>query len=174
MRILLSLLLCLLTIYQINADKADEVVKFAKSKLGCGYVWSGYGQKLTEALLNELYNKYPTHIDKSICKQWIGKQIYDCSGLVQKAFEVVNIKLIHNADSAWKNTNWASKGTISNYPNDKVLITYRISKDKSKMEHTGIYIGGGKFIHAKGSKYGVVMESMPSTWTHWGIPKGLY
>jgi transglutaminase/protease-like cytokinesis protein 3 len=48
MRILLSLLLCLLITFQIKADKADDVVKFAKSKLGCGYVWSGYGQKLTE------------------------------------------------------------------------------------------------------------------------------
>ena len=42
------------------------------------------------------------------------------------------------------------------------------------MTHTGISLGNGKFIHAKGSKYGVVEESMPGSWTHWGIPKGLY
>ena len=60
------------------------------------------------------------------------------------------------------------------YPKNKILILYRFSKKKNKMEHSGIYIGGGMFIHAKGSKYGVVMEKMPFTWTHWGIPKGLY
>ena len=42
------------------------------------------------------------------------------------------------------------------------------------MSHTGIYIGNGKVVHAKGSKDGVVLDTMPSTWTHWGIPKGLY
>ena len=174
MRILLSLLLCLLITFQIKADKADDVVKFAKSKLGCGYIWTGSGQKLTEELLDKFHRKYPEHVGKSTCRKWIGKQVFDCSGLVQKAFETVGIKLIHNSESAWKHTNWESKGTISNYPKDKVFIAYRYSKAKSKMEHSGIYIRGGMFIHAKGSKYGVVMETMPSTWTHWGIPKGLY
>ena len=42
------------------------------------------------------------------------------------------------------------------------------------MVHTGIYIGGNRFIHAKGSEYGVVKESMPGSWTHYGIPKGFY
>ena len=172
MRILLSLLLCLLITFQIKADKADDVVKFAKSKLGCGYVWSGYGQKLTEALLKQLHNKYPDHVDTSICKQWIGKQIYDCSGLVQKAFETVGINLIHNADSAWKNTNWVSKGTISNYPKDKVLILFK--NNGRSMSIQGVYVGGGEYVYCKGPVYGVVKGAMPGPWTHWAIPKGLY
>ena len=42
------------------------------------------------------------------------------------------------------------------------------------MEHTGIYIGNGEYIHAAGSKTGVVKNKMPGKWTHWGIPKGFY
>ena len=173
MKFIISFIICSLCILQAKGDKASVVIEFAKSKLGCGYIWSGYGQKLTQALLDQLYNKYPTHIDKSIVKKWIGKQVYDCSGLVHVAFQQVNINLIHHADSAWKQTSWMTKGTISNYPKDKVLVLYR-KNSEGTMVHTGIYIGGGKCIHAKGSAYGVVKDNMPGSWTHWGIPKGLY
>ena len=76
------------------------------------------------------------------------------------------------ASSAWRNTKWESKGEISNYPKNKVCVLYR--HGEGKMQHTGIYIGNGEFIHASGSKTGVVKERMPGKWTHWGIPKGLY
>ena len=42
------------------------------------------------------------------------------------------------------------------------------------MAHTGIYIGNNYVVHAKGSDYGVVKESLPGSWTDFGIPKGLY
>ena len=174
MRIILLFLLSSLYFIQVKGDKASTVVEFAKSKVGCGYIWSGEGQKLTQTLLNELAAQYPDHIDKSVVRKWIGKQVYDCSGLVYKAFQQVGISIYHNAQTAWKNTNWAQSGPISNYPRDKVCILYRYNSNQGKMSHTGIYIGGNQFIHAKGSEYGVVKETMPSTWTHYGIPKGLY
>ena len=113
-------------------------------------------------------------MDKTVVKKWIGNQVYDCSGLVYRAFQQIGITLIHNAESAWKNTKWTKNGPISNYPRDKVCILYRYSNKDQKMVHTGIYIGGNRFIHAKGSEYGVVKESMPGSWTHYGIPKGFY
>ena len=174
MKFTLLLLLISFCFIQIKGDNADVIVNFAKSKLGCGYVWSGAGERLTESLLNELAAKYPTHVDKNIVKKWIGKQIYDCSGLVYRAFQQIGITLHHNAERAWKNTKWVQSGPISNYPRDKVCILYKYSSNDQKMVHTGIYIGGNKFIHAKGSEYGVVEERMPNKWTHYGIPKGLY
>ena len=69
-------------------------------------------------------------------------------------------------------TKWESKGNISNYPKNKVCVLYR--EGSGRMQHTGIYIGNGEFIHAKGSQTGVVKEQMPWRWTHWAIPKGLY
>ena len=172
MKFIISLIICSLCILQIKGDKAATVVEFAKSKLGCGYIWGGAGEKLTQSLLNEFYNRYPSHIDKNVVKKWIGKQVYDCSGLVYRAFQQVGISVVHHADTAWRQTPWVSKGTISNYPRDKVLILYK--NNGGTMVHTGIYIGGGKFIHAKGSSYGVVRENMPGSWSHWGVPRGLY
>jgi len=168
----ISLVILALCIIQMKSDKASQVVAFAKSKLGCGYAWSGEGQVLTQANMKTFHSKYPDHVDTNIVKKWLGKEVYDCSGLVMKALQKVGISIYHNCEIAWKSGIWASKGTINNYPKGKVCIVYRISN--GRMVHTGISLGNGKFIHAKGSKYGVVEESMPGSWTHWGMPKGLY
>ena len=173
MKFITSLLLFSLCIFQIKGDNSAKIVHFAKSKIGNGYMYKGTGQTLTEDYLNKMAKKYPNDIDPEIVKRWIGYPVYDCSGLVTKAFETINVSIYHGANSAWLKTDWESTGEISNYPKDKVFILYRKNKSGT-MSHTGIYIGGGKFIHAKSSEDGVVMENMPYTWTHWGIPKGLY
>ena len=133
MRFILSIILCFICILEIKGDKAATVVKFAKSKVGCGYIWTGKGQICTEELIEEYHKKYPEHVGKTTVRKWLGKEVYDCSGLVKKAFEKVDIKLIHNSESAWKHTNWEKTGTISDYPKNKVLILYRFSKKKNKM-----------------------------------------
>ena len=175
MKLLSSLLILFsICIFQIKGDKVSKVVHYAVTKLGSGYLWASSGQKLTEPMLNEYAKKYPEHVNKKIVSKWLGKEVFDYSGLVRKAFKTININLDHNSQSAWTHTNWESKGEIKDYPKDKVCVLYRYDKSYKKMKHTGLYIRGGKFIHARGSKYGVVMQSMPFTWTHWGIPKGLY
>ena len=168
----ISLVLLALCIIQIKSDKAAQVVAFAKSKLGCGYVWSAEGQVLNQQNMKKFHQQYPNNVDMNIVKKWIGKEVYDCSGFVMKALQKVGIKIFHNCEIAWKSKIWASTGTIKTYPKNKVCIVYRYNG--GKMVHTGISLGNGEFIHAKGSKYGVVEESMPGSWTHWGMPKGLY
>ena len=42
------------------------------------------------------------------------------------------------------------------------------------MEHTGIYLGNGKVIEAKGADFGVVETSLKEGhWTNFGVPNGL-
>ena len=172
-----SLIIILLSIclIQMKADKAATVVSEAKSKVNtCGYVYGAAGQILTEQTLKELKNRHPNDVDESRVRKWMGKQVFDCSGLVKYVFNKVGISIYHGATGAWKNTNWVSKGAISALPRDKVAILYRKQKDGDGMAHTGIYIGSNQVVHAKGSDYGVVKESLPGTWTHYGIPAGLY
>jgi hypothetical protein len=170
MKYILALLILSLVNLQINCDKASTIVEYAKSKIGCGYIWGTSGQICTQKLIDQ--KALNGHVDPKIVKKWIGKQVFDCAGLVSKAFQQVGIKMAAGATSAWKVTNWQSKGTISNYQKDKVCVLYK--EESGRMQHTGIYIGNGEFIHASGSKIGVVKEKMPGKWTHWGIPKGLY
>ena len=170
MKFIVALLILSLVNIQINCDNASKVVEYARSKIGCGYIWGTSGQTCTQALINQKVSN--GHVDPKIVKKWIGKQVFDCAGLVAKAFQQIGIKMATGATSAWRNTNWASKGEISNYPKDKVCVLYR--HGDGRMQHTGIYLGNGEFIHASGSRTGVVKERMPGKWTHWGIPKGLY
>ena len=175
MKYLLSLLLLFLCIFQIKSDNAGKIKQFAESKVGCGYVWGALGEKMTQNRLKQLIAKFgKSKINESVAKKWIGKNCYDCAGFVAKAFNTIGLRLRTGATGAWKNTNWAEKGDIANLPKNKVCILYKASN--GGMGHTGIYLGNGYFVHAKGTAEGVVKESFSqyNHWTHWGIPKGLY
>ena len=170
MKYILALLILSLVNIQINCDNASKVVEYAKSKIGCGYIWGTTGQICTQTLINKLVLN--GHVNPNIAKKWIGKPVFDCGGLVARAFQQVGIKLVTGATSAWGKTSWETKGEISTLPTNKVCILYQHAN--GIMRHTGIYIGNGEFIHSGGEKIGVCKEKMPWRWTHWGIPKGLY
>lgn len=163
--------------YGMSNTNADIVRAWCVSKKGCGYVYGATGQKLTQSVLNALYNRHPDDVDKELCwKLWQGKQVYDCAGFVSEAMKQIGFSITAGATSAWNNGKWAEKGTIDTLPKDKVCCLYRQStKDPSKKQHTGVYFGDGTFMDSRGTKSGVigpnVMDSYP--WTHWAIPPQL-
>ena len=170
MKYIFPLLILSLVNLQINCDNASKVVEFAKSKIGCGYIWGTQGQMCTPALIKSKVSN--GHVNPNIVKKWIGKQVFDCAGLVSQAFKQIGISMATGATSAWGGTKWQIKGEIRNLPKNKVCVLYR--RGEGRMQHTGIYLGNGEYIHAAGSSIGVRKEKMPGRWTHWGIPKGLY
>ena len=174
MKILL-LLFVSLCITQMKADKAQTVIDFARSKVGCGYCWGTYGQRMSESLLAELIEKFGSaKVEPEVQRRKnMGKIVYDCAGLVAKAFNQIGIKPYTGATKTWKNLAFDKKGTISQLPKDKVAILYK--GDGNEMSHTGIYIKNDRFVHAKGANHGVLEENMSACgWTHFGIPTGLY
>lgn len=159
--------------------KPEVVVEWAYSKLDpqCGYIWGSAGQIATESFIRAKVAQYPDHVDYDIVKRWLGKQVYDCQGFVRCAMKEVGIDMVSGATSQWNKTPFADKGTIDSLPYDKVCCLYRYDKEKNNMAHTGLYLGDGEhFIHAAGSKTGVVQSTLKAygRWTHWGIPVGLY
>lgn len=175
MKYIIPLIILSFCLVQIKSDKAEEVIRFAKSKLGCGYVWGASGGVLTSSKLQSYHRAHPDHVDVNICKKWIGKEVFDCAGLVYAAFASVGISLAKGATSIWGlKSKFEQTGRINTLPRDKVCILFREEKDKpGRMAHTGIYIKNGQYIHSSGSKTGVVPGTMNGSWTHWALPKGV-
>ena len=152
-------------------QKQKDVIDWVLSKKGSGYAFGSSGQRLTKKLYEELRRKYGKNFNNNT-KKWLYKEVYDSAGLVKKAFEQAGIKLPHGATSSWKNGDWKEKGDIKHMPSNQVCVLYRRGKDG--MVHTGIYLGNGKVIEAKGADYGVVETSLKDGhWTDYAIPKGL-
>ena len=152
-------------------QKQKEIIDWLLSKKGSGYAFGSSGQRLTKKLYEELRRRFGKDF-KNSTKKWMYKEGYDCSGLVMKALEKIGVKLPHGATSAWKNGDWKEKGDIKHMPSNQVCVLYRRGKDG--MVHTGIYLGNGKVIEAKGADYGVVETSLKDGhWTDYAIPKGL-
>ena len=170
MKFFLYFLLLFISNTILQPSKADKVFKYALEKIGCGYIWGGKGQFLTEEKLKKFKKKFPGFINENIDRKWIGKQVFDCSGLVLSTFEQVGIHISHGAVSAWENTKWAIKGEINYLPKDKIAILFK--ELEGQMIHVGIYLGNGEVVNAKIE--GVIKEELRPTWTHFGIPLGLY
>lgn len=147
------------------------IVKFAKSKLGCGYVYGATGWTCSAARREQQANQYPQYADLILntCAKWDGKQCYDCAQLTRYAVKAAGGNLPSGATSQWKNGPWVRKGTVDEMPDVPGLILYR--ENNGIMPHTGIYIGNGEVIDSRGSAYGVIQSKFSSyPWTHWGEP----
>ena len=152
-------------------QKQKDIVEWSLSKRGSGYAFGSSGQRLTKKLYEELKRKYGPNFSNRT-KKWLYKEVYDSAGLVSKAFEQGGIRLPRGATSSWKNGDWKEKGDIKHIPSNQVSVVYRRGNDG--MIHSGIYLGNGKVIEAKGSEYGVVETSLKDGhWTDYAVPKGL-
>jgi len=78
----------------------------------------------------------------------------DCSGFVQSVFRRLGVSLPRTAREQVNVGNAVRWGDLA--PGDRLYF----STHGSVVDHTGIYIGGGRFIHASGSHRAVVVSSV--------------
>ena len=150
----------------------EKVVTWLNDKIGDYYIWGSTGYVLTKSKLDELITQYPNYVSYSKNSKAIGHRVWDCASLVRYAMKQVGISMVSGATSQWKKTKWARKGTIDQLPKDQVACLYRWTG--SVMKHTGIYLGDGYVIDARGSGAGVIKSKLSSyPWTHFGQPQGL-
>ena len=150
----------------------SKIVEFAISKIGCGYIYGATGWICTQKIRLEQAAQYPAYADVILGTgaKWDGLQCFDCAQLVRRALEQIGIKPPSGATSQYNADIWEDKGEISTMPDIPGIILYRQTADK-KMQHTGIYIGGGEVVDARGHKYGVMRSLITSyPWTHWAKP----
>lgn len=142
-----------------SSNAVQTFLSIVESKVGCGYVWGGTGQVLTNAGLNSLektfgYSHY--HSKSYDASHWIGNQVFDCSGLV--CWALWQMKLLSTSER------YSAQSLLSN-------ICYEVNaanaqpgdlffrQNKSSIYHVGILAPNGQQVEARGTAYGVVMRA---------------
>lgn len=138
----------------------QELVAFAKSKLGVPYVYGMKGEVMTLAKYNQLKSMYGDLVWNSD-KSKVGKVCCDCSGLISWATGIIrNSQGYH--DTALE---VQPISTISKAP---------IGAAVWQKGHIGIYIGNGEYIAEDGSAYGCRRNKLSkASFTHWLILKDI-
>lgn len=123
---------------------------------------SEFYKKYSKILGVELTGKEDKKFIEAVAT-WIGtpyvyggnsKKGTDCSGFVQTLYkDIYNINLYRSAADLVKNCDIIDKKDMR--PGD--LIFFKIKSDK--VSHVGIFLDGGKFVHASSSK-GVIVSDL--------------
>jgi len=116
---------------------ADGLVSVAQAMLGVKYTWS----------------------EESPSKG------FDCSGLVYFCLRTCGVSTSRYSASGFSAvSSWQNVSSISDLVKGDLL--FFCDDSSSRVSHTGIYIGGGQFIHASSSKGKVVQSSISTSyWT---------
>ena len=166
--------------YKAEGLSSPEIIaRIAPECVGWPYVFGAWGEMCTPSNRKKrVRDDHPT-IKSSCpalnggscaeCKWGIGVRMYDCRGFTRWLVQQVGLDIIGGGATGQYNDagNWMRRGDVSEMP-DVVCCVFR--KNGSKMEHTGMHIGGGRVIHCSRN----VQDSGMSGWTHYAIPKGLY
>lgn len=143
-----------------------KFLELIRSKLGCGYVYGSQGEVMTKGLLNTLVNRFGRshyYFDGYSAEKWLGKQCFDCSGLIVWALQQLGlIRTDLTADSLYHICDPVEKGKLE--PGN--LVFYQ--NESGYKTHVGVYMGNGKVIHARGTAYGVVETELFASFTAFG------
>ena len=87
---------------------------------------------------------------------------FDCSGFMQYVYGEFGINISRGAGSQSYNGYSVSPENIA--PGDMIFFSNSYTSD---VTHVGMYIGGGRFVHAANANDGVITSSV-SGWVNWG------
>ena len=139
----------------------NKLLALAKTKIGCGYVWGSQGEMLTAEKLQwfeKTFGKEHYVFGTSDASKWIGKQVFDCSGLVLWCLQqlgFITASQDYNASMFYHQL--CTPLTKSQLvPGDLVFIS------TNNICHIGIYAGNDKTVEAKGTSAGVVEGNLSS------------
>jgi cell wall-associated NlpC family hydrolase len=160
--------------------KASKLIDWCKQKVGNGYVYASFGQLCNFILLKQLqvqwgaimgegYYQLKKDYTKGRCAKWLGKYVFDCSGLIKAGRKELS-GVWEDVSAQGTYDQCKKRGPIKDMPMIPGCTVYMYSEPKKRMAHVGIYIGDGIVIEARGVDYGVVQTKLSNrAWQHWGL-----
>ena len=165
--------------------KSEMIKDFALEAVGCAYIYGATGQACTPEYRKARMEQYPQYAEQirkacpalkgGSCEgcKYQGRKAYDCAQLTRYAAKAAGLTLPSGASSQWKKGDWSEKGAIDTLPVGQACFLYMEKAGSNPMGHTGIYLGDGTAVDARGHSYGVVhMPISGRSWTHWAILRG--
>ncbi|MCL2507928.1 MAG: hypothetical protein FWF05_01995 [Oscillospiraceae bacterium] len=147
---------------------------YCEAQLGLPYWWGGFGRIATPERLAASAKQYPEQYSaarQATAKaKHMGKRVHDCVGLI-KAYRWRETLTADPVYVSAQDVNVSGmlklcsrRGTITTIPEIPGVLVFR------KLEHIGVYVGGGLVIEAKGFDFGVVKTKLSAGgWDTWGM-----
>ncbi|MBF7082007.1 C40 family peptidase [Desulfallas sp. Bu1-1] len=88
-----------------------------------------------------------------------GPNSFDCSGLTKFVYQKVGVNLPHSAASQFQSGIRIAREELA--PGDLVFFSYYGS---AGINHVGVYVGDGMFIHASTPQTGVIINSLKESY----------
>lgn len=149
--------------------KREAIAGRTLSLVGCGYVYGATGWICTRARLEQQARQYPLYAPMILRygPKWIGRRCFDCAQLTREAASAAGMRLPSGSSSQWRDAQaWKERGTIDTLPDEPGLFLF--TQKLGRMTHTGVSVGGGWEVDARGHAYGVVRRRIEDTsFTHW-------
>ena len=110
----------------------------------------------------EVINEALLHLGKPYVYATEGPNTFDCSGFVFYCYKKIeNIELLRSAKEQGYDETYPIIRNIWQLKNGDVVCFNTNLYDDDLSDHTGLYIGQGKFIHcSSGRKSGVIISSL--------------
>ncbi|MEE9325792.1 MAG: C40 family peptidase [Cocleimonas sp.] len=126
---------------------------------------SGQQRKLIRSQNNHVQNQILKTAKQQLHKRyrWGGstpRRGFDCSGLVQYAYKSANIKLPRTAAQQYRSTKRIPMSRLKTGD----LIFFKTRRTRAQINHVGIYLGGGNFIHAPSRGKRVSVSKLDKYW----------
>ena len=151
-----------------------KVVEKALSLVEQGYIYGAKGQTCSPVFRQQQAAQYPDQADNILGTgaKWDGKPVWDCAQLTRACAKEGGVTLVSGATSQWNKTDWNEYGPIETIPEGETVFLYRQQNENGTvMQHTGVALGDGTCVHARGTAYGVVRQQLDEyPWTHWARP----
>ncbi len=149
----------------------NGLVEYAMAQLGRPYWYGTFGQNGTQALLSDKTKQYPSHYIPARIPKYktqFGERVHDCVGLIKGYLwssgpnAVPKYNASQDVSANGMRDSCKEKGTFSTMPDIPGILVFSDG-------HTGVYIGSGYVVEARGFNYGVVKTPLNSRgWTSWG------
>ena len=133
-----------------------ELALFAISTVGAPYMYGVNGREITDALIAQKAKQYSAqYTPEKIAhlRKQRGKIAYQCNSYLSIYLDR------ERSSNGWRD--YGKGGTIKTIPEQAGVCVFLNG-------HTGVYIGDGRVVEARGTFYGVVITKLTDRpWTSW-------